>query len=140
MKRRIFILAMLAPAIAYAHSAKLGDIAIGHSWALPSQDTDGQVFFPLVNNGSTPDELVGASSEICGQIELRGNNRYGEPPLQSFPLEPGKPIPMRPTARHLRLIGLKRPLNARDSFTITLEFRKAGKIGIEVIVEPSASG
>ncbi|HUR43887.1 MAG TPA: copper chaperone PCu(A)C [Aestuariivirga sp.] len=138
MKRRSFLLAMLVPAKVHAHSTKVGNIAIGHSWALPSRGTDGQLFFPLFNNGSEPDALTAATSEICEKIELRANDRYEEAPLQSILLEPAKPVPMRPTARHLRLAGLKRHLNEYDSFKILLEFLHAGKVEIEVIVEPSA--
>ena len=107
MNRRTLTLALIAlPTLARAHSSKLGDIAIGHAWALPSQQTDGQVFFPLVNNGKAADALVAARSNVCTLIELRRNNRYDDPPLASMPLDPGKPVAMRPTARHLRLIGL----------------------------------
>jgi copper(I)-binding protein len=117
----------------------LGNIAIGHSWALPSQGPDGQVFFPLVNNGAEPDAFIGATSDICEKIELRESDHYDEPPLKSIALEPGKPFPMRPTARHLRLVSLKKSLSEYESFKITLTFLKAGKIDIDVIVEASAS-
>ena len=140
MRRRTLLSALLlAPAGAGAHSAKFGTLAIGHAWALPANSGDGQLFFPLVNNGSTPDALIAARSAVCSQIELRRNNRYDDPPLASLPLEPGKPVPMRPTARHLRLIGLKRPLTAHQRFTIVLDFLNAGEVEIEAIVEPSAS-
>ena len=135
MKRRIFLLGLFIPAIAEAHSFRLGNIAIGHAWALPSQQNDGQVFFPLVNQGTEHDELVAARSDICATIELRQNNRYDDPALTSIGLEPNKPIPMRPTARHLRLVGLRKPLVAGDSFKIILDFLNAGEAAIEVIVE-----
>ena len=135
MKRRTFLAALLIPAIAQAHSSKHGDMAIGHSWALPSQQNDGQVFFPLLNQGSQHEELVAARSDICSVIELRQNNHYDDPPLASIVLEPSKPVPMRPTARHLRLVGLKKPLVAGDRFTIILDFLNSGEAEIEVIVE-----
>ena len=136
MNRRTLTLALLClPATARAHSSKLGDISIGHAWALPSQQTDGQVFFPLLNNGKTADGLVAARSEICTLIELRKNNRYDDPPLGAMPLDPGKPLPMRPTARHLRLIGLSRPLAEGGRFHVILDFLNAGETEIEVIVE-----
>lgn len=135
MHRRTFIAALLAlPASARAHSTKLGSIAIGHAWALPSQQTDGQVFFPLANTGGAADELIAARSTVCTLIELRRNNRYDDPPLASMALEPGKPVPMRPTARHLRLVGLQRPLAIGGRFTVILDFQQAGEIEIEVIV------
>ena len=126
----------LCPAAARAHSYRLGDIAIGHAWALPAQvSPEGQAFVPLVNNGKTTDELVAARSSVCGTIELRRNNRYDDPPLSSFLLEPGRPLPMRPTARHLRLMGLSAPLLLDQRFTIILDFLDAGEVEVEFHVE-----
>lgn len=137
MNRRHFIAAPLAalPSSAAAHSYKRGAIAIGHAWALPSQQSEAQVFFPMVNNGGTRDELIAARSGICSAIELRQNNRYDDPPLTSMALEPGRPVPMRPTARHLRLIGLRQPLVLGGRFTMILDFLNAGETEIEVMVE-----
>src|SRR5436190_6773928 len=142
MKRRAFltVAGLLLPLPAYAHSFRLGDIAIGHAWALPARQTDGQAFFPLVNNGKTRDELLAARSGICIQIELRQNNRYDDPPLKSIILDPGLPVPMRPTARHLRLVGLTKPLAIDDRFTMILDFLNAGEIEIEAIVESQPGG
>ena len=89
MQRRRLILGLAAaaafPAAARAHSSRLGDIAIGHAWALPAQvSREGQAFVPLVNDGKAADELVAARSSVCGAIELRRNNRYDDPPLSSF--------------------------------------------------------
>lgn len=138
-KRRLILgLAGLiaCPALARAHSYRAGDIAIGHAWALPSQVSgEGQAFVPLVNNGKTQDELVAARSSVCGAIELRRNNRYDDPPLASFVLEPGKPLPMRPTARHLRLMSLRGPLLTDQRFTIILDFLNAGEMEVEFHVE-----
>jgi periplasmic copper chaperone A len=124
------------PATARAHSYTHGAIAIGHAWALPSEISgEGQAFVPIVNMGKKPDELLAARSSVCTQIELRRNNRYDDPPLSSFVLEPGKPLPMRPTARHLRLMGLKGPLLLDQRFTVILDFLNAGETEIEFHVE-----
>lgn len=138
MTRRMLTLGLVTVPFsrAFAHSYKTGDIAIGHAWALPAVvSTDGQAFFPLVNNGKATDELVAARSSICSSIELRRNNRYDDPPLTSFMLEPGKPLPMRPTARHLRLMGLTQPLVLDQRFTVILDFLNAGEVEIECHVE-----
>ena len=140
MQRRGVIVGLAAaaawPAAARAHSYRLGDIAIGHAWALPAQvSRDGQAFVPLVNDGKVADELVAARSSVCGAIELRRNNRYVDPPLSSFLLEPSKPLPMRPTARHLRLMSLRDPLLLDQRFTIILDFLNAGEMEVEFHVE-----
>jgi periplasmic copper chaperone A len=137
MKRRIFLGALFAPLAAHAHSTRVGQIAIGHAWALPSQLSDGQVFLPLVNNGDLPDSLVAARSEIAATIELRRNNRYDDPAETEFELLPGKPLPMRPTARHLRLIGLKHSLKKSEVFSLILDFKAAGEVEAQVHVESS---
>jgi copper(I)-binding protein len=140
MQRRGVIVGLAAaaawPTAARAHSYRLGDIAIGHAWALPAHvSRDGQAFVPLVNEGKEADELVAARSSVCGTIELRRNNRYDDPPLSSFQLEPGKPLPMRPTARHLRLTGLNGPLALDQRFVIILDFLNAGETEVEFHVE-----
>ena len=135
MKRRTFLFAMLVPSLAQAHSFKLGNIAIGHAWALPRQLADGQVFFPIAIKGDERDELVAARSDVCTFIQLRENNHYDDPPLTSIKLEPGKPVPMRPTATHLRLVGMRQPLKVGDRFKIILDFLNAGEFEIEVFVE-----
>jgi periplasmic copper chaperone A len=140
MQRRRFVLGLTGlvalPAAARAHSYTHGKIAIGHAWALPSAASgEGQAFVPMVNNGKETDELVAARSSVCTQIELRRNNRYDDPPLTSFVLDPGKPLPMRPTARHLRLMGLKGPLVLGQRFPVILDFLHAGEIEVEFYIE-----
>lgn len=139
-RRSLFtLMAMAATASkALAHSFKIGEIAIGHVWGLPSETRETQVFAPLSNRSKDKDELVAARSPICSMIELRQNNRYDDPPLASVVLEPAKPVAMRKGARHLRLIGLTRPLKAGDRFDMILDFLKAGEVTVEVIVEDGA--
>jgi periplasmic copper chaperone A len=136
--RRAFVASSFAfpvAASASAHSYMAGAIAIGHVWGLPSETNETQVFAPFSNRGSTADELVAARSSICSAIELRQNNRYDDPPLKAIELAPGKPVAMRKVGRHLRLIGLTKPLKAGDRFDMILDFLNAGEVAVEVIVE-----
>ena len=136
MKRRAILLLPFIVTAAQAHSLKWGDIKIGHAWALPADvAVDGQVFMPLFNAGKTPDSLIAARSSMTGIIELRSNNRYDDPPAKEFVLDPVKPLAMRPTAHHLRLVGLRNPLKLGTKFSIILDFLNAGEIETEVYVE-----
>ena len=136
MKRRSLLLLPFLATSALAHSYKVGNIKIGHAWALPAQaGVDGQVFMPLFNGGKLADALIAARSDIAGLIELRPYNRYDELPMQEFHLEPGKPLAMRPTAYHLRLLGLRKPLLEGDEFSVVLDFLNTGEIEIKVHVE-----
>ncbi len=136
--RRSFLILAASAAFApraLAHSFKVGQIAIGHVWGLPTQASETQVFVPMSNRGQDADELVAARSPICSMIELRQNNRYDDPALEAIELLPGKPVAMRKGARHLRLIGLTKSLAAGDRFEMTLDFLNAGEVVVEVIVE-----
>ena len=140
MNRRAFLtIPILAPILvmpALAHSYKVGTIKIGHAWALPAQiAVDGQAFMPLLNIGKQGDGLIAARSDIAGLIELRPYNRYDELPVNEFYLEPAKPLAMRPTAFHLRLVRLKKPLLVGDKFSLVLDFLNAGEIEISVDIE-----
>jgi periplasmic copper chaperone A len=136
MKRRSFVLLVAAwPKMAAAHSFKVGVINIGHAWALPTTLQDAQVFMPLLNTGRVQDSLVAARTDIAPLVELRANNRYDDAPLHEFLLDGGKPFPMRPTSKHLRLVGLAKPLVKGDRFKLVLDFLNAGEIEIEVHVE-----
>ena len=138
MKRRSFLLLAALPSLASAHSYKLGDIAIGHAWGLPSREGETQIFMPLLNTGSSADTLVSVSCDLAKSTELRINNEYTTPAELGFVLEPKKPFPMRPTAKHIRLMGLTKPLIAGDRISITLKFQTAGETKIEVHIQDKA--
>ena len=135
MKRRSFLALALMPSLAEAHSYKLGNIAIGHAWGLPSKDGETQIFMPLLNTGSVADSLVSVSCELAKSAELRLNSDYAKPAEAAFTLEPQKPFPMRPTAKHIRLMGLVKPLVAGDHILISLKFATAGETKIEIHVQ-----
>lgn len=128
-------LAIIPARAAAAHSYKTGDIAIGHVWALPSVNGETQVFFPLSNRGKTADHLVAARSDVCSGIEFRENYRYDAPAIDKIAIEPGKPLAMRPKARHLRLLGCRKPLALGDRFPLVIDFLNSGEVEVEVIVE-----
>ena len=138
MQRRVFLALIFAPTPAWAHSFKLGNIAIGHAWGLPSSTGETQVFMPLFNSGSTEDMLISASSDTAANIELRLNNFYSQAAETQFVLTPHKPIPMRPTARHLRLLGLRNPLKNGEIIDLTLKFAQAGEIKINIHIQDKA--
>jgi periplasmic copper chaperone A len=137
LRRTLLMLPLLATA-AHAHSYEAGGIKIGHAWSLPApMGIDGQVFMPLLNTGKMPDALVAARSEVCTFIEFRAHNKYDILAMKEFYLEPNKPFPMRPTDRHLRLVGLNKPLVLGERFMLVLDFLNAGETEVEVYVENS---
>jgi copper(I)-binding protein len=118
----------------YAHSYKKDDILIGHAWGLPSQGARTQVFFPLTNDGSTPDKLLRVTTTAARQAMLVEPSKQTVP---HFTLGVKAPVPMRPGARHILLDGLVKPLKHGDRIPLKLEFEHAGSVSVEVWIEPT---
>ena len=134
MKRRLFLSLFFVPTASFAHSYKQGAIAIGHAWALVSSGTETVAMMPLYNTADTQDSLIGVSCDAATSVELRDV----EITVAEFVLLPRKPFPMRATAKHLQLIGLKRPLVKGDRVSMTLKFRNAGEITLELHINETA--
>ena len=135
--------------LAAAHGSKIGDIAIGHPYASPSLPgtSNGAAYFAMLeNSGATADRLLRASTPAAARVELHSMNvdaqgvmRMRE--IEGIELAPKAVIRMRPgSGLHLMLIGLKAPLKEGASFPMTLEFERAGKVEVSVVVQLPKAG
>ncbi len=149
--RAVFAAALTALAFsAVAHGANVGDIAIGHPYATPSLAGTGNgaaYLASIENKGSVADRLVRASTPAAARIEIhtmavdaQGVMRMRE--VEGIALAPKAKVQMKPGAGlHLMLIGLKEPLKQDATFPMTLEFERAGKVEVKVIVgQPKPAG
>ncbi|MEN9558795.1 MAG: hypothetical protein RLZZ502_6 [Pseudomonadota bacterium] len=124
-----------------AHSTRLGDLRIGHSYApaTPPGAKVGAVFFPLSNNGKTADRLVKAESAIAGIVEIHTHVMdKGVMRMRALPhldLAPETTVELKPGGFHIMLFELKKPLLKNESFSLILTFEKAGKVEVSVAVE-----
>lgn len=134
MKRRTIMTFLFFPASALAHSYKFGAISIGHAWVTATSGSSTSAMMPLVNNREAVDSLIGARCDIAQSVELRD----GENLVAEFMLEPRKPFPMRAAAKHLQLLGLKKPMIKGEFISLTLIFRIAGETIIELHVNDHA--
>jgi len=135
---------------AAAHGASVGDIAIGHPYATPSipGTSNGAAYLASIENkGAVADRLVRASTPAAALVELhtmavdaQGVMRMRE--VDGIALAPKAKVQMKPGAGlHLMLIGLKEPLKEDASFPMTLEFERAGKVEVKVVVgQPKPGG
>ena len=143
------LLAGAASAVA-AHGASIGDIAIGHPYATPSipGTSNGAAYLASIENkGGVADRLVRASTPMAARVEIHTMNldahgvmRMRE--IDGVALAPKAKVQMKPgSGLHLMLIGLKEPLKEDASFPLTLEFERAGKVEVKVIVgQPKPGG
>ena len=133
-----------------AHGANVGDIAIAHPYATPSipGTSNGAAYLASVENkGTVADRLVRASTPAASRVELhtmavdaQGVMRMRE--VDGIALAPKAKVQMKPgSGLHLMLIGLKEPLKEDASFPMTLEFERAGKVEVKVVVgQPKPAG
>ncbi|MFO1128225.1 MAG: copper chaperone PCu(A)C [Rhodospirillales bacterium] len=136
----------IASAATAADTFTVGDIAIDHPWARASAGTAtvGAAYMRISTKGATGDRLVGASSPVAGEAELHTHIAEGDVmrmrPVEGIEVEPGKPAELKPGGLHVMLMSLKAPLKEGETFPLTLDFAKAGKVTVEVAVQSVAAG
>ncbi len=130
------------PVLAQAAPASL---SITHPWsrATTMAGGNGVVFLTIVNAGTEADALVAAASPVARMVslhrtvmkdkimEMRPAKEVAVPARGSAVLKPG--------ATHIMLMGLKAPLRQGQTLPLTLTFRKAGKIEVQVPVLSAGS-
>jgi periplasmic copper chaperone A len=134
IKHALALAALIVSAPAAAHSYAHKGIQIGHAWSLPTDSSETQAFFPLLNIGAAEDRLIAMTSPVAKKVTFV--DRFGtEQP--SVTLAPNMPLALRKGGAHIRLTGLTRALKHGDKVPMTLTFAKAGRISIEVWIEPA---
>jgi len=142
MPTRVLAL-LLAAALSWSAVARdrlQGDIAIGHAWSRPTAEGMGMGvgYLVMTNRGPSPDTLVSASTPVAERVEFHestlvdGMSRMR--PRADIPLAAGMTVKLEPGGLHLMLVGLKAPLVSGTQVPLTLEFRKAGRVTIEISV------
>jgi copper(I)-binding protein len=134
-------MALAAPA-ALAHDYKAGAIEIGHPWAraTPRGASVAAGYLKLTNAGSTPDRLVGGTSEAAGGVEIHEMTMtdgvmHMRPLKDGLELKPGQTVELKSGSFHLMMVGLKQQLQQGQRIKGTLIFEKAGPVDIEYQVE-----
>ena len=132
--------AIAAPAAA-AQQYELGTLTIQHPWSRPTTPTIpvGVAYLSITNNGKLPDTLIGASSPAAASVQIHQTatveNMARMRPLHEIEIPPGATVRAEPGGIHFMLMDLKEPLTAGKSVPLTLEFRVAGRITVELKVE-----
>lgn len=144
MSRLAILLALCATLIApaAAHEYNVGSLHIGHPWsrATPKGATIGAGYLKITNNGTTPDRLIGGSSDAAKSFELHvmsmENGVMKMRPVEGgIEIKPGETVEFKPESYHVMFVGLKEPLVQGHRVKATLEFAKAGKVAVEFVVE-----
>jgi iron complex outermembrane receptor protein len=132
-------LLFIAPAS--GHEYAIGSIRVDHPWARPAPAglVMGVAYFTLENRGGTDDALVAASTPAATRVEFHqttlADGMARMRPLEQVALPAGKTVKVEPGGIHLMLVQLKQPLVAGVPVPLTLEFREAGKVEVQLSIE-----
>ena len=137
-----FVIALTGLSVARADDVKAGDLVISQAWsrATPGGAKIGAGYFTVENKGGTADRLVSVSGDIAGKIEvhemaMNDGVMTMRPLEQGLTIDPGKTVTLAPGGYHLMMMDLRKPLKQGDKLPLTLEFEKAGKVGVMLDVQ-----
>jgi copper(I)-binding protein len=120
----------LAASAATAHEYKAGSLQIQHPWsrATPKGATVAGGYMKIVNTGSTPDRLIGGSTEAAPKFEIHEMSMDGGVmrmrAIEVLDLPANKAVLLRPGGHHMMLMDLKRPLKVGTKVAIELQLEK----------------
>lgn len=132
---------LLGSGAAIAHSYHVGELDIAHPWArpLPPVATVGVAYFTVTNKGAADDVLLSAESPIADKVEIHTHVKEGElmkmRQLNDLTIPAHGEQKLAPGGLHLMLMGLKEVPAEGTQFPVTLHFKEAGKIEVEVAVD-----
>ncbi len=99
------------------------------------------IYLWITNRGSKADRLLAVSSPIAAKAEMHSTTTTGGimrmRRVEAVDIPPGVSIRIEPGALHIMLQGLKQPLQPGSAFPLTLEFRDAGMLVVQVPVKTS---
>ena len=145
------LLAALAAALsvagaAGAHEFRLGDLTVGHPYAIetPATAKSGAGYLTITNAGDAPDRLLAVEAAVpraeihTSETDAAGVTRML--PVDGVEIPPGGTVTLEPGGLHVMFMGLGAPFEAGAKIDATLVFEKAGEVAVEFNVEPRGAG
>ena len=133
---QIFVLLILL-ASASAFSDDTLQITDVWSRATPPLVEVGAAYFTAENRASTADTLIGVSSPVVERAEMHTHTMKDGMmmhQLDSIEVAAGGTLEFKPGGNHIMLIGLKHSLVEGERFPLTLKFKHAGNVELNVEV------
>ena len=128
-----------------AHEFETPALKILHPWARPTVPgrSAGGGFLTIENKSRQPDRLLGGSSP-AGRVELHQMSMDGSimrmREIEGIDLPPGAKVELKAGGLHIMLMDLKAPLKLGDKLPLTLRFKNAGEVKIEMWVAIHKTG
>lgn len=135
-------LSALALSSASAHDYTVGSLKIDHPWAraTPKGARVAGGYMKITNNGTTPDRLLGGSTDAAQKLEIHEMRMDGSVmKMRELPngleIPPGATVELKPGSFHVMMTGVSRPFVKGERVKAALTFEKAGKVDVEFAVE-----
>ncbi len=138
-----WLLAALIPVSAIALLAACDDdwssIEITNARARFTTTDVGAVYFDITAEGAD-DRLIAAASGIAADVQVHevvseGGGSMMRPVADGIAITAGGTVSLEPGGYHLMLLGVGEIPVPGDSFELTLQFERAGRIAVTVTVE-----
>ena len=137
----IALIAVIASPLSLAHDYEAGKIHIDHPWsreAPPNAPVIGG-FFQLTNHGDSEDALIAAESPIAGHVEIHTHKKEDGVmkmiKIDEVHVPANDSVLFKPGSFHLMIFNPTQALKEGDRFPMTLTFKNAGTVEVEMAVE-----
>lgn len=136
--KKLIALLLLATLLVSACGSSSAELAVRDAWARPAlTGENGAAYFVIENGTASDDTLLSVSSEIASTTEVHmsmgDDNGVMSMQMQESVVVPAKDkVEFKPGGLHVMFIGLTQDLKVGDTFTLTLNFEKAGEVVLQV--------
>ena len=112
------------------------DIQISESWVHETSASRATLHVRINNSGMHSDQLMRAATRVAADVAIR--DVFAQP-SEGLILQADSELVFGKDFPRMELIGLKESLKAKDRFQLLLVFQRAGKLVINVRVDPAPS-
>lgn len=146
-KTLALLAALLLGSAAHAHQITAGDLEIIHP-AIPAPFAGAKSaagFMAIVNNGTEPDRLIGASAGFAAMTQVHESKTDADgvatmTHIDALEIPAGATVVLEHGGYHVMFMGLTQTLTAGDLLPATLTFERAGTVAVEFMVDPPGEG
>ena len=141
MKNKVLVVVISLAVLFSACSSSSGVLTVQDAWARPAAiGENAAAYFTIENGTSSSDALLSVSSDIAAAAELhmsmtRDNDVMSMEMQESVQIPGGDQVEFKPGGLHVMLVDLNRDLKVGDTVALTLSFRNAGNVTIDVFVK-----
>lgn len=138
--KRVTLILILVFASLLSNACSSQDLSIEDAWARPgTQGTMSAAYFVINNSTDQDDELLQVDSDIAENVEMHLSTMQDDGTMtmiqqESIPVPALSSTELKPGGLHIMLIGLTEDLRPDDVLNLSLQFKNAGLLNVEVTV------